>query len=1222
MTENASRKRAIVILCIVFFLIPFALRGARNALQNVKNDPNDWLPSSFDETVELKWFAKHFIGEKFIVISWDECNADDPTYQMFLKKLEPESTHPQGVAVGAGAAEAAAEVAEKEQSRSEADRARQMGDRLGLFLTGDMHKGWGDHGDEKWLQGHGETWYYITKDGELYRWEGGGGLVEGSIIGARRLMGDRKARGTLVATLGEPSTSKKLNSYYKNPGLLTGRVFSSVITGPQLMEQLTAENGPLRASIETNLGDDLLVEVAADAMAYHRLTGALFGTAPHEGFDWTKEQFTALLNEKQRQQLPEDWEDIFDEHVEEYGLETLQTATGFDREYHWAELFHFLEIEQPARRTCIIANLSELGKKDMARVVGRPILGKPAGLVLRIAEQCGLETEEPNHDLRLGGPPVDNVAIDEEGTRTLVKLVGYSALVGFALSYFCFRSTLVTLMVFMVGGVSAVISMGIVYYSGQTADAILMSMPAVVYVLGLSGAVHIVNYYRDALPAAGEDRAPWKALSIGWWPCTLAASTTAIGLFSLYFSNIVPIRKFGLFSAIGVLATLVMLFAYLPAALVTWPPKFRSRRDSDDDSFAHWLESAAHRFWRGVGDIVIKNSGVVATVCLLVAVGVGYGLTKIDTSVQLLKLFDPNAKIIGDYRWMENNLGKLVPMELVLKVAPDHLLNDETLLIDAADNGLVAVDDQEVPDTVEAKQEQAVALSVLERLEMTDRVQQVVETQFGPLGSDKMGRGMSAATFFLLPEPAASSGFSTAARTRSLMNNRLRASYEDLVATDYLRREQTAGDDTELWRISLRLGALNDVDYGRFAHDLKFVVEPVLSAYRYRDAVLKTLIQRDEENRDFLGKKVVILGTGQPIDPVESSEKRSSRSPELQTDVCFSTLANLLLVKGFDGRFAPQWHDPNAEDAEANLEAMLAEADCVILANDHAMYDPQSLQANEELAFVDARAHRFDVDKDGVVTQPTAAQRDDPVQVVYTGAVPVIYKAQRTLLVSLMESIGWAFGLIALVMVTLLWSPRAGMISMLPNVFPVILIFGAMGYLGLKVDIGTMMTASVAMGVAVDDTIHFLMWFRKGIKRGLGRLDSIELAYDHVATAMTQTTLIGGLGLSVFWLSTFTPTQRFGVMMLTLLAAALIGDLIFLPALLASPLGKYFCRKGTPLRRSAEEAAALRGETIEPATDDSADAQSASESASVAATPHSSLANGSRVIRHDRPHST
>jgi multidrug efflux pump subunit AcrB len=129
---------------------------------------------------------------------------------------------------------------------------------------------------------------------------------------------------------------------------------------------------------------------------------------------------------------------------------------------------------------------------------------------------------------------------------------------------------------------------------------------------------------------------------------------------------------------------------------------------------------------------------------------------------------------------------------------------------------------------------------------------------------------------------------------------------------------------------------------------------------------------------------------------------------------------------------------------------------------------------------------------------------------------------------------------------------------MFPNIFPVVAVFGCMGWQQVLVDIGSMMTASVAMGVAVDDTIHFLSWFRKGLDEGYNRNQSILLAYRRVATAMTQTTAIGGVGLSIFAFSTFTPTQRFGTLMLALLATALVGDLLFLPALLASPLGKVF----------------------------------------------------------------
>jgi len=162
------------------------------------------------------------------------------------------------------------------------------------------------------------------------------------------------------------------------------------------------------------------------------------------------------------------------------------------------------------------------------------------------------------------------------------------------------------------------------------------------------------------------------------------------------------------------------------------------------------------------------------------------------------------------------------------------------------------------------------------------------------------------------------------------------------------------------------------------------------------------------------------------------------------------------------------------------------------------------------------------------------------------------------LMTGLFQSLAEAFLLIALTMMLLLRSPSAGFVSMLPNLFPVVVIFGAMGWMGVLIDVGSMMTASVALGVAVDDTMHYLSWFRTGLDEGHDRKGAAMAAYERCATAMTQTTLIGGLGLAVFAFSTFTPTERFGMLMLVLLFAALFGDLVFLPAMLTGPLGRFF----------------------------------------------------------------
>jgi predicted RND superfamily exporter protein len=115
-----------------------------------------------------------------------------------------------------------------------------------------------------------------------------------------------------------------------------------------------------------------------------------------------------------------------------------------------------------------------------------------------------------------------------------------------------------------------------------------------------------------------------------------------------------------------------------------------------------------------------------------------------------------------------------------------------------------------------------------------------------------------------------------------------------------------------------------------------------------------------------------------------------------------------------------------------------------------------------------------------------------------------------------------------------------------------------MGWLGIPVDIGSMMAASIALGVAVDDTIHFLAWFREDLEKVGNRRDATVAAYSRCATPTLQAALVNGLGLSVFAVSSFTPTARFGWLMLTILVAGVIAELVMLPSLLFSPLGKAF----------------------------------------------------------------
>lgn len=202
------------------------------------------------------------------------------------------------------------------------------------------------------------------------------------------------------------------------------------------------------------------------------------------------------------------------------------------------------------------------------------------------------------------------------------------------------------------------------------------------------------------------------------------------------------------------------------------------------------------------------------------------------------------------------------------------------------------------------------------------------------------------------------------------------------------------------------------------------------------------------------------------------------------------------------------------------------------------------------------------------------------VSAVYCGGVPLVEKAQTQMMDDLITSFIVAFGFIAAMMIVLMIglaindlrravslshqgailarSIAAGSIAMLPNVLPCVAVLGAMGLARMKVEIGSMMTASVALGIAVDDTLHFITWFRRALGEGRTRREAVRHAYDRCGAAMTQTSMICGFGLLVFSFSPFVPMARFSWVMFAMLSSALVADLIVLPAILLSPLGAAF----------------------------------------------------------------
>jgi hypothetical protein len=219
------------------------------------------------------------------------------------------------------------------------------------------------------------------------------------------------------------------------------------------------------------------------------------------------------------------------------------------------------------------------------------------------------------------------------------------------------------------------------------------------------------------------------------------------------------------------------------------------------------------------------------------------------------------------------------------------------------------------------------------------------------------------------------------------------------------------------------------------------------------------------------------------------------------------------------------------------------------------------------LPLEDDISYKTQIESIGNSVRDLIAASSIPARVDVTGAVVLIETAQNNLLQGLLRSFLTAFIAVAVVMMFVLRSVVGGILAMLPNAFPTLITFGALGLANSPLDIGSVMTASVALGIAVDDTVHLLSRFGSRRMRGLSQVDAALGALRQCGPAMAQTTIVCGLSLLVYCFSDFLPTRRFALLLLCLLSAALVGDLFLLPALMAGRLGRWFAR---PLLASEE----------------------------------------------------
>jgi len=172
-------------------------------------------------------------------------------------------------------------------------------------------------------------------------------------------------------------------------------------------------------------------------------------------------------------------------------------------------------------------------------------------------------------------------------------------------------------------------------------------------------------------------------------------------------------------------------------------------------------------------------------------------------------------------------------------------------------------------------------------------------------------------------------------------------------------------------------------------------------------------------------------------------------------------------------------------------------------------------------------------------------------RLITTGIMYEFARAEDEIAYGQLRGLAVALGVISAVLLLIFRSPRLALLALAPNALPLTLIFGALGGLGLPLDAGTALIGCLALGVAVDDTIHVVAGFHARARRGMEARTALEQALAEVLPAIASTTCMIALAFGVLAFSEFTITRTLGLLTSGIMVICFVADTTLLPALLS-----------------------------------------------------------------------
>lgn len=201
----------------------------------------------------------------------------------------------------------------------------------------------------------------------------------------------------------------------------------------------------------------------------------------------------------------------------------------------------------------------------------------------------------------------------------------------------------------------------------------------------------------------------------------------------------------------------------------------------------------------------------------------------------------------------------------------------------------------------------------------------------------------------------------------------------------------------------------------------------------------------------------------------------------------------------------------------------------------------------------DIGTYEMDELMDSLVPRIDAIFPPEDYDITITGTSVVFLKGTHYLVNNLAISISLAILIIATIMALLFNSTRMVFIALIPNIMPLLFTAGVMGWLGIPIKPSTILVFSIAFGISVDDTIHFLAKYRQELTKYKWDIKrAVIQAVEETGISMMYTSIVLFCGFIMFAMSEFDGTRSLGLLVSVTLFVAMFANLLLLPSLLLS----------------------------------------------------------------------